>query len=322
MSVGSLFDPEPCHFEELKDDVAVFDGYITLYQMLTAIRDSHTGDYVRNEKGEPISHLIGVFNRLVSTMEYGIKPVFVLDGGYPELKAETVESRKEAKQAARENYREAVEQEDWEAARKYARQRTSISDTVLESTHELLDALGVPVVQAPSEGEAQVAEVCLNGPGDFAVTEDFDVLLYGAPSMLRKFKDGSCERIDLYRQLDDGLDVDRLRWYALLCGTDYNAGCHGVGPVTAKRIVTECSSWNDVIREAQSRDQSLDTEELDRWSRARDWFVEPEVETSYECEFRPVNFYEVRDLLVGEYGLAPRQVESGIERLRNGDYRG
>ena len=44
-------------------------------------------------------HLIGILRRIIKLMFYGIKPVFVFDGKFPELKRETVKKR----QMMREN---------------------------------------------------------------------------------------------------------------------------------------------------------------------------------------------------------------------------
>ncbi len=38
-------------------------------------------------------HLIGILKRVIKLMFYGIKPVFVFDGKYPDLKKETVHQR-------------------------------------------------------------------------------------------------------------------------------------------------------------------------------------------------------------------------------------
>ena len=45
--------------------------------------------------------------------------------------------------------------------------------------------MGVPWVQAPSEGEAQCAAMAANGVVDAAASQDYDTLLFGSPLLVR-----------------------------------------------------------------------------------------------------------------------------------------
>lgn len=48
----------------------------------------------QDAKGAPLpnAHLMGLFQRLCKLLYFRIKPVFVFDGGYPDLKKETIVS--------------------------------------------------------------------------------------------------------------------------------------------------------------------------------------------------------------------------------------
>jgi flap endonuclease-1 len=49
----------------------------------------------------------------------------------------------------------------------------------------LLRLMGVPVMDAPSEAEAQCAELCKAGLCYGIATEDMDALTFGAPRLIR-----------------------------------------------------------------------------------------------------------------------------------------
>ncbi|SZE99308.1 unnamed protein product [Blumeria hordei] len=72
------------------------DASIWIYQFLKAVRDKE-GNALRN------SHIVGFFRRICKLLYYGIKPVFVFDGGAPVLKRQTILARKQRREGRRED---------------------------------------------------------------------------------------------------------------------------------------------------------------------------------------------------------------------------
>ena len=72
------------------------DASIWIYQFLKAVRDKE-GNALRN------SHIVGFFRRICKLLYFGIKPVFVFDGGAPALKRETIRRRKGRREGRRED---------------------------------------------------------------------------------------------------------------------------------------------------------------------------------------------------------------------------
>ncbi|KAG9611879.1 PIN domain-like protein, partial [Aureobasidium melanogenum] len=66
------------------------------YQFLKAVRDKD-GNALRN------SHVVGFFRRICKLLYFGIKPVFVFDGGAPALKRATINARKQRREGRRED---------------------------------------------------------------------------------------------------------------------------------------------------------------------------------------------------------------------------
>src|SRR3979409_1761454 len=57
---------------------------------------------------------------------------------------------------------------------------------MVAEARELLRLMGVPTVQAPSEGEAQAAHMAATSPQVWAAaSKDYDSLLFGAPRLVR-----------------------------------------------------------------------------------------------------------------------------------------
>ncbi|XMA11794.1 hypothetical protein WAI453_004585 [Rhynchosporium graminicola] len=72
------------------------DASIWIYQFLKAVRDKE-GNALRN------SHVVGFFRRICKLLFFGIKPVFVFDGGAPVLKRQTIQGRKSRREGRRED---------------------------------------------------------------------------------------------------------------------------------------------------------------------------------------------------------------------------
>ena len=124
------------------------DASIWIYQFLKAVRDKE-GNALRN------SHVVGFFRRICKLLYFGIKPVFVFDGGAPVLKRETVRGRARRREGRREDaartagkllalqVARAAEEED--KKRKADRDRRDVEEEEIGEGEELVyvDELGM-----------------------------------------------------------------------------------------------------------------------------------------------------------------------------------
>ena len=86
----------PIKLETLNKKRLAVDASIWIYQFLKAVRDKE-GNALRN------SHVVGFFRRICKLLFFGIKPVFVFDGGAPALKRQTIAGRKQRREGRRED---------------------------------------------------------------------------------------------------------------------------------------------------------------------------------------------------------------------------
>src|SRR5439155_4491383 len=169
---------------DLQGKVIAIDAHNALYQFLSSIRQPD-GTPLKDKRGRITSHLSGLLYRSANLAESGIRPVYVFDGKPPELKRATIEERKERKVKAEAEYKEAVADGDEAKMLTKAQQTSYLSPEMVADSKRLLDALGLPWVQAPSEGEAQAAFMAQKGDVWAASSQDFDALLFGAPRLVR-----------------------------------------------------------------------------------------------------------------------------------------
>ncbi|KAK3996127.1 hypothetical protein QBC44DRAFT_157958 [Cladorrhinum sp. PSN332] len=86
----------PTNLATLNRKRLAVDASIWIYQFLKAVRDKE-GNALRN------SHVVGFFRRLCKLLWYGVKPVFVFDGGAPALKRATLQGRRRRREGRRED---------------------------------------------------------------------------------------------------------------------------------------------------------------------------------------------------------------------------
>src|SRR3989339_1537694 len=161
--------------KELKGKVLAIDSMNLLYQFLTTIR-SADGSPLTDSKGRITSHLIGLFSRTTSLMAEGLKLVFVFDGKAPEIKLKTWEKRTEVKKEAALKLKVAEEAGNLEEMKKFASRTAVLNREMIEEAKKVITALGLPIVQAPSEGEAQIAHMVKKGEAYASVSQDYDNL--------------------------------------------------------------------------------------------------------------------------------------------------
>jgi len=305
----------PVTWENLSG-VAAVDANNALYQFLTIIRQPD-GTPLMDHQGRVTSHLSGILFRMVNFLEKGIKPVFVFDGNPPQLKQETNAERKKLRDLAGEKYRAAVERGDDEEAYKQARSATRVDETVVATSKELLDLMGIPYVQAPSEGEAQAAFMVQRGDARFAVSQDYDTLLFGAPLLMRNLTVSgkrklrgrvvsvNPERLVLSEVLA-GLSLTReqLVQVGILVGTDFNPGAAGVGAKTALKIVKNGEFTTKLAEKCPGFDPAP----------VMDFFLRPPVTTEYALAWGHPDVEGIKRMLCDRYDFASDRVDAALER--------
>jgi len=296
---------------------AVIDAHNALYQFLSIIRQPD-GTPLMNREGRTTSHLSGILFRAVNFIDRGIRPVFIFDGAPPAFKQQTIEARRDIRNRADTAWQEALRCGDVEEAYKQARSASKIDEFILRTAQELLDLMGVPWLQAPSEGEAQAAEMVRRGDAAYAVSQDYDSLLFGAPVLVRnltvsrrrKFHGRTVtvrpERIILADLLDSlGITRDDLIGIAVLVGTDFNEGIHGIGAKKAIKLV-KAGAFRATLEESLP---GFDPEPV------LDFFRHPPVTGDYDLTWKPPDTEGIKSMLCDRFDFSEERVSSALEKL-------
>ena len=308
-------------FEDFSGKILAIDGFNTLYQFLAIIRQPD-GTPLMDRSGRITSHLSGLIYRLSNFVAAGIRPVFVFDGEPPRLKARTIRARGEVKARAEREWKEAVEVGDLATARTKAMQTSRLTGDMVEQSKRLLGLLGVPIVQAPGEGEAQASAMALAGTAYAAASQDYDSLLFGSPRLVKNlaitgrrklprkevYVDVQPEEISLEATLASlGVTRRQLVDMALLIGTDFNEGVKGIGPKKALALIKRHGSLEPVLAEL---DVDIESKE-----EVRKIFLEPRVLPEVTVEFRDPDAEGVRAMLCDEFAFSRDRIDQALSKF-------
>lgn len=330
LNIKDIIPRKGIEISDLKGKTVCVDAFNTLYQFLSTIRQID-GTPLMDNKRRITSHLSGIFYRNVSLLSEGIELVYVFDGEAPELKSKTHERRQGGRELAKERYEEAKQKEDLVAMKRYSSQLVRLDNEMINESKELLEAMGIAVVQAPSEGESEAAYLCKIKEKVYAsASQDYDSLLFGASKLIqnltlarkRKTFTGwveiKPELIDLERVLDVlEIDLDQLICLGILVGTDYNPkGIPGIGQKKALQIVQKYKRPILIFKSVEEQIMSLPEEDRFYWQKIFELFHKPKV-IDVDFEFGKIDEKKIKKILVENHDFSEDRVEKQLERLRD-----
>ena len=319
-----LLESKQIEIEDLAGKKLAVDSHNLLYQFITTIRQ-RDGSPLTDSQGRITSHLQGLFARTTKLMKANLKLAFVFDGKPPELKEAEIEKRRKIKIEAQKLFQKAVESKNVEEMQKYGGRFSYLTKEMIEESKELINALGNPVIQAPSEGEAQASYMVKQDDCYAVVSQDADSLLFGAKRAIRNLSiEGrrkvprtltyikvNPEIIDLEENLKKlNLTQDELIILGILSGTDFNpGGIKGIGPKKGLKLIQE--NKNDFEKIFDSVDWTFPYS----WKTVFDTFKKMPIEKDYDLKWKDVDHNKVIEILCEEHNFDRQRIENSLQDL-------
>jgi len=303
------------------------DAYNALYQFLAIIRQPD-GTPLKDSTGKITSHLSGLLYRTANLVEMGIKVVYVFDGVPPALKEAEIKRRAKMKEEALVKYEQALQEGKMEEARTYAQMTSRLKDYMAEDSKRLLTKMGVPWVQAPSEGEAQAAHMTRRGDTNYCASQDYDSLLFGAPMLMRNvtisgrrklpkrtvYVEVIPETVELDHVLKElGITREQLIDIGVLVGTDFNPeGVKGIGPKTALKLIKQYGSLEKLLPKLKEAEFPVEPQ------RIREIFLNPKVTENYKLTWKDPDIEGVVDFLCRKRDFSEERVRKALNKMTEG----
>lgn len=324
LDLKPLVKSSPIMISELSGKVIAIDAYNTIYQFLATIRGI-TGELLTNNNGEVTSHLSGLFYRNINLLAEDIKLIYIFDGKPSPLKSKEIDRRRQVKQDALNKYQEAITAGRFEDARKYGQATSVLTDKMVEESKMILTLLGIPYIQAPSEGEAAAAQLTQSNIAFACASQDYDSLLFGAKRLIRNlaisgkrkvpnrnvYVDIEPEVIEQQQLLNEtGLNLEQLVDIGILIGTDFNpGGIPGIGPKTALKLVREHNKL-EKIEKIEASLANIPYKEI------REVFLKQEAPKINGIEFNEINYDALVNFLCTEKNFSVARVNTSLDKVK------
>ncbi len=329
VDLGDLFPKTTCSFQDFSGRIIAIDAHNVIHQFLAIIRQ-RDGTPLKDATGRITSHLSGLLFRTSNLVEAGIRPAYVFDGQPHPLKARTIDERRKRKEQAERDYQTALAAGDLATAKSKASQTSRLTDDMIAESKELLLALGIPFVQAPSEGEAQASRIVQQNHAYAVGSQDFDCLLFGTPLLIRNLTSSERRKLpgkqafvkvlpELLR-LDQGLKANQITReqlvdIAILLGTDFNDGVKGYGPKKSLAAIKEHGTLETLLQ--TNPEITLPQDEIEK---IREIFLHPHVTNDYTLKWSPPDIDKALQLLHEDHQFSKDRVMPALEKFQKAEY--
>lgn len=114
--------------------------------------------------------------------------------------------------------------------------------------------MGVPIINAPCEAEAQAAALAKAGKVYATATEDMDALTFQTPIQVRKMTFAKASQAEIQEVnyskalIGLGLNHDQFVDLCILLGCDYCDTIKGIGPKTALKLIKEHNNIETILK--------------------------------------------------------------------------
>jgi len=304
--------------------IIAIDASMCLYQFLIAVRSNSVQGQLTNDLGDVTSHIVGFFYRTIRMLENGIKPVYVFDGKPPSFKSAELKKRKEKRDKAMEDLKNAEMADDDEKQKQMQKRLVKVSKKEVDDVKNLLELMGIPYINAPGEAEAQCAYMVKNNIVYGTGTEDMDALTFGTNKLLRHLTFSQAKKVpimefNLNKVLDGlGFNMGQFIDLCILCGCDYTNSIRGIGPKKAYDGIKKYGTIEKFIKTLDKKKYIVNDDF--KFIEARELFINPDVNKNIDelkniLKWKSPNENKLIEFLVNNNNLSKERVLNGIKRI-------
>jgi flap endonuclease-1 len=299
------------NISDYKGTKIAIDISLLIYQIIIGVRN--TGTDIINNKGNRVTHILGLFNKIIFLLKNSIIPVFIFDGKPSKLKNQTLYQRRKTKQTYITKLNETTNEKE---KIKYLKKTVSIGKKELDECRELLELMGIPYINAPEEADSQCAYLAKNGFVDAVYSDDMDILTFGSPIIIKNLislKNKPIE-LNLNNILEKlNLSYDEFIDFCILLGCDYSNGISNINYNIIYEYYMRNKNIEDTLKSLKANNFNvpvqLDYQEIKKYYKEG-----PYIEIT-NLEMKPINNELLINILVNKYGLLKFKIINKLNQL-------
>ena len=298
----------------LKDKKIAIDASILIYKSLSNVRKDNA--YLTNKEGKVVSHIFGLFHKVIQFLSFGIEPIFVFDGKPPEEKKEVLMERNKK---VTESKLLMDKTEDNEEKKKIEKSTIRIKKEHIDDLKQLFTLMGISYVHPNCEAETYAAHLCKKKIVYGVYSEDMDTLAFGSPYLIRNCIDKSIKRKDAIsvfslEKLLQGFEMNYEQFVELciLSGCDYCGTIPRIGNVRAFSGMQKFSNATDFINSLDPN--NVPENYLMKLIKAKSLFIETNFEDA-EIISSTKNDEKLIEYLIQDCDMSMNRVQNALKKI-------
>ncbi|MFX1444769.1 MAG: hypothetical protein ACFFHV_15260 [Promethearchaeota archaeon] len=333
VKIQEIIQRSKIDLEQLNRKIIAIDAPNIIFSFFTFSykdRQMYSPNLIVDRTQRAISHLYGILYRVNFYYSNQILPIFCFDGRDSELKRIISKDYLNDFRVVKKWYQAALKSGNTILARKISLGKEFLWSNIIEESKQLINDLGIPILDSPASAESQCAYLVKNNVADYANSQDFDSLIFGCPYIIQNLSKSLRRKVHgkwSYKKIETvlinletnlkrlNIDLFQLVDLAILIGTDYNDGVNKIGPKTALQLIKKYNNLENVIfnKSYQYQFDHLIPEVL---QEVRKIFLFPEVlEKFKDIYWDPPNSSQVIELLCKNHNLNNERVEHNLKKL-------
>ncbi|KAK5995620.1 Exodeoxyribonuclease 1 [Cladobotryum mycophilum] len=239
----------PTELKKYSGEILAVDGYGWLHRAAYSCA-------VELGQGKPTTKFVNAaLHRVRMLRHFGVTPYMVFDGDYLPSKAATEASRAHKREEKLKLANELMKAGKPSQAAQEFQKCIDITPEMASALIQQLKKMDIPYVVAPYEADAQLVYLERHGFVNGIISDDSDLLVFGAKKLLTKLDQyGNCMEINrrdfcACREISlTGWSDTEFRRMAIMSGCDYLNGLPGVGLKTAYRMLRKTKSPEKIVK--------------------------------------------------------------------------
>ena len=294
------------------------DISLLLYQIVIGFKN--TGNNMTNKNGKDISHILGLFNKIIILLTYNIIPIFIFDGKPSKLKADVLLARKKIRENAINKIMDSSESLSEEEKIKHMKKSVFISKHEMNDCRELLTLMGIPFINAPEEADSQCAYLARMGFVDGVYTDDMDILTFGSPKIIKNLISlkKTPQEINLNIILEKlNLSYNEFIDFCILLGCDYSNGISNINYQIIFKYYSEHKNIDLTLTNLKKNNYNV-PDKLEYEHIKQYYLNAPYLEINEDTlKLKMIQYDELINLLINKYGLIKYKIINKLKKIDN-----